>query len=203
MKQSKDEKITRIHEAMISLARSSNINKLSIYDIASEAHMSSSTIYHYYPNIEALLYKMMQTVFSDFIHVVRDCLDNQKVMHWKDINMCVEFSLIDYCDSHPLAKKILYSQHPFISIQEAARNNDRLLGQEIEKLYRKYFKLPDLPSHINIFIIALEAGDSLYYSQNIEGEPVSKEVIKEARILTERYLSYYLPEYLPKIKETE
>lgn len=190
----------RIQDAMTSLARRSNINKLSIYDIASEAHMSLSTIYHHYPNLEALLYQMMKTVFDDFIHVVRHCLDDKQVTHWKDINNYVELALIGYCNSHPLAKKLLYSQHPFISIQEAARNNDKLLGQEIETLYRQHFKLPELPSHINIFIIALEAGDSLYYSQSEEGEPVSDEIVHEAKILTERYLSYYLPEFLPKIK---
>lgn len=202
MKQTKDETMMRIQDAMTSLARYSNINKLSIYDIASEAHMSSSTIYHHYPNIEALLYDMMEKVFDDFINVVRHCLDDVEVSHWKDINKEVEFSLITYCDSHPIAKKVLYSQHPFVSIKDAARNNDKILGQEIESLYRKYFNLPELPTKFNIFIIALEAGDSLYYSQNKEGEPVSIEIIQEAKILTERYLGYYLPDFLPKIKNT-
>lgn len=200
MRQSKEETVARIKDAMTSLARHSNINKLSIYDIASEAHMSSSTIYHHYANVEVLLYEMMENVFNDFILVVRNCLNDIEVTHWRDINREVEISLIEYCESHPLAKKILYSQHPYISIQEAARNNDLILGQEIENLYRKNFNLPDIPKHVNIFMTALEAGDSLYFSHNIEGEPVSKEIIKEARILTERYLSYYLPEYLPKIE---
>ncbi|GLO62806.1 hypothetical protein MACH09_33140 [Vibrio sp. MACH09] len=200
MRQSKEETVARIKDAMTSLSQHSNINKLSIYDIASEARMSSSTIYHHYPNVEVLLYEMMENVFSDFISVVRNCLSGVDVQHWRDINREVESSLIEYCDSHPLAKKILYSQHPYLSIQEAAKKNDLILGQEIENLYRNNFKLPTLPTHINIFIVALEAGDSLYFSHNEEGKPVSNEIIHEARILTERYLSYYLPEYLPKIE---
>ena len=199
MKQTRDEKILRIQNAMTSLAKTRKINNISIYDIASEAHMSASTIYHYYPNVEALLYVMMTKVFEDFVDVVKDCLNGHEIVHWKDVNRLLEQSLTNYCDANPIAKKLLYCQHPFVSIKEAARENDKILGEEIEKQYRRYFKLPDLPANINIFIIALEAADSLYFSQNKEGEPVSDEIIKEAQILTERYLSYYLPDYLPRI----
>ncbi|WP_286339292.1 TetR/AcrR family transcriptional regulator [Ferrimonas sp. YFM] len=198
MKQTKDERIQRIQDALMRLARSHNINNISIYDIASEAHMSSSTIYSYYPNVESLMYVMMTKVFDDFIEVTRTCLDDKCIEHWKDINRHIEYSLMEYCDNNPLAKKLLYSQHPFVSIKEASKDIDQQLGVEIEKQYARFFKLPELPTGINIFTIALEAGDSLYFSQDEEGKPVPKHIIEESIKLTERYLSYYLPEYLPR-----
>lgn len=197
MKQTRDEKILRIQNAMISLTKTRNINNISIYDIASEAHMSSSTIYYYYPNVEALLSTMIDDILSGFFDVV-DCVSKlENLTHWKDVNRNLEIKFARYCENNPLAFKSLYTQHQFASVKEKEIENDIKLGNAILKLYDDKFHLPKLPDNKNIFTIALQVSDKLYQSYHDDNGFMYEDIVDEAIILTESYLNYYLPQHLP------
>ncbi len=66
MKTSKQDKIDKIKETFIQVGQRKELTEISIYDIAFEGKMSPSTIYHYFPNMNALILNYLDDIFDQF-----------------------------------------------------------------------------------------------------------------------------------------
>ncbi|OAN10920.1 transcriptional regulator [Photobacterium jeanii] len=196
-KESTEQRLERIHSAAIRLASQRNVNSISIYDVAKEAAIAASTVYHHYPNIEALICELMNDIFKDFTSVLENAVDDEQVHHWSDINRMIEQGFVDYYRSTPLVQHTLLGQHTYTSVRQADANNDQLLGQKVEAIYRRHFALPELPADVNIFAIALQVADKVYSMNYREDGDIAPEMAREAIVLTEAYLGAYLPRNLP------
>lgn len=201
MKQSKKEKQDRIHSAMKSLVESRNINTISIYDVACEARMSASTIYNSYPNVEAILYEMLDDILLGFNSVITEVSLNKEITTWQEVNRQLEMGFARYSENNSLILKMIYSQHQYVSVKEKEHLHDIELGERVFELYNNKFYLPMLPEDKNIFTVALQASDKIYHSYHNENGEMTKSNVSEAIILTQSYLGYYLPQYL-KLKDS-
>ncbi|WP_028865870.1 TetR/AcrR family transcriptional regulator [Psychromonas aquimarina] len=198
-KESTEEKLLRIHKAAEKLVSQRSLINISMYDVAKEASIATSTIYHHYHDMEALVYKLLENVFQDFERVLKTAVVPEKVNHWKDINRMIEEGFVSYYLENPLAQKILLGQHIYDSVRHADADNDLILAVKVEQIYREYFVLPQLPEDVNIFAIALQVADKVYSMNYCESGSIPKEMAREAVILTESYLGVYLPNVLPKV----
>ncbi|PSW18101.1 TetR/AcrR family transcriptional regulator [Photobacterium sanctipauli] len=198
-RESTEQRLERIHTAITQLVAQRDINSISIYDVAKEAAIAASTVYHHYPNIEALLYELMKDIFADFTQVLDNAVKPEAIHHWSDINRMIEQGFIDYYRSNPLVQRILLGQHTYTSIRHADAQNDLLLAEHVEAIYRRYFVLPELPKDVNIFAIALQVADKVYSMNYRENGDIPPEMAREAIVLTEAYLGTYLPKNLHRI----
>ncbi|KMV28805.1 TetR/AcrR family transcriptional regulator [Photobacterium swingsii] len=199
-RESTEKRLERIHTAITNLVAHRDVNAISIYDVAKEASIAASTVYHHYPNIEALIYGLMEGIFADFTHVLDEAIKPEEIRHWSDINRMIEQGFVDYYRGNPLVQRILLGQHTYTSIRHADAQNDLLLAEHVEAIYRRYFVLPELPNDVNIFAIALQVADKVYSMNYRENGDIPPEMAREAKILTEAYLGTYLPRNLPRIK---
>jgi len=197
-KESTEQRLERIHNAATSLVSQRDLNSISIYDVAKEAAIAASTVYHHYPNIEALMYRLMEDIFDDFKSVLQDAIVPEDIHHWTDINRMIEQGFVNYYSNNPLVQRILLGQHTYASIRHADAQNDLLLAEYVEQIYRQYFILPELPKDVNIFAIALQVADKVYSMNYRENGNIPNEMAREAIIVTEAYLGVYLPKILPR-----
>ena len=197
-KETTEQRLERIHDAATSLVSQRDVNSISIYDVAKEAAIAASTVYHHYPNIEALMYRLMEDIFEDFKSVLQDAIEPDNIHHWSDINRMIEQGFVDYYNNNPLVQRILLGQHTYASIRHADAQNDLLLAQYVEDIYRRYFVLPELPKDVNIFAIALQVADKVYSMNYRENGSIPPEMAREAQIVTQAYLGVYLPQRLPR-----
>lgn len=197
-KESTEQRLERIHNAATSLVSQRDVNSISIYDVAKEAAIAASTVYHHYPNIEALMYRLMEDIFDDFKSVLQDAIVSENIYHWTDINRMIEQGFVNYYSNNPLVQRILLGQHTYASIRHADAQNDLLLAEYVEKIYRQHFILPELPKDVNIFAIALQVADKVYSMNYRENGNIPAEMAREAIIVTEAYLGVYLPKILPR-----
>ncbi len=140
----------------------------------------------------------MNDVFDDFLSVLDTAVESDKVTHWSDINRMIEQSFVDYYMSTPLAQHTLLGQHTYATVRHADAQNDQLLGQRVEAIYRQFYTLPELPKDVNIFAIALQVADKVYSMNYRENGEIAPEMAREAIVLTEAYLGVYLPKHLTK-----
>jgi AcrR family transcriptional regulator len=197
-KESTDQRLKRIPTAITHLVAHRDVNSISIYDVAKEAAIAASTVYHHYPNIEALIYELMEDIFVDFTNVLQNSITADKIHHWSDINRMIEQGFVTYYSDNPLVQRILLGQHIYASIRHADAQNDLLLAEHVEAIYRQYFVLPELPTNVNIFAIALQVADKVYSMNYRENGSIPPEMAREAITLTEAYLGTYLPKNLPR-----
>ncbi len=199
-KESTEHRLERIRSAAIRLASKRDVNTISIYDIAKEASIAASSVYHHYPNVEALICELMDNVFTDFETILNEAVDSEKVTHWSDINRMIEKSFVDYYRTSPLAQHTLLGQHTYMTVRHADAQNDQILAQKVETIYREHFVLPPLPTDVNIFAVALQVADKVYSMNYREDGNIAPEMEREAIILTEAYLGAYLPQVLPIVE---
>lgn len=198
-KESTEHRLERIRNAAIQLVSQRNINTISIYDVAKEAAIAASTVYHHYPNIEALVCELMKDVFEDFSEVLNSAIIAENIHHWSDINRMVEQGFVDYYRRTPLAQHTLLGQHTYASVRHADAQNDLLLGKKVEEIYRQYFSLPELPKDVNIFSVALQVADKVYSMNYQENGEIASEMAREAIVITEAYIGSYLPRHLTRL----
>ncbi|MDG3087935.1 TetR/AcrR family transcriptional regulator [Vibrio hannami] len=198
-KESTEQRLERIHSAAIRLASERKVDSISIYDVAKEAAIAASTVYHHYPNIESLIVELMKGIFADFAKVLDNAVNPEKVNHWSDINRMIETAYVDYYRSTPLAQHTLLGQHTYASVRHEDAQNDLVLGQRVEEIYKRFFVLPELPKDVNIFAIALQVADKVYSMNYRENGEIAPEMAREAVVLTEAYLGTYLPKNLPRV----
>lgn len=194
MKVNSQKRIENIITTTIKLMNKHDATNISMYDIAKECGMATSTVYHYYPNITELYKTLLNRIFKDFEFILEHCIDDNKVNCWQDINRMIEVAYIEYYNKNPVAQKLLLSQHGFFELREADIENDLKLGHKVEMIYRKHFNIPkDLPLSINIFSISLQVADKLYSLSYRKHGKITNEFANEAINLTESYLKLYIP----------
>lgn len=198
-KVSKEKKLDRIHDAVMKLIERREANDISIYDISKECGMATSTVYHHYPNIEHLFQSLMEDVFTDFDAILDNCIKPNEVNHWSDINRMIESGYVKYYEDNAIAQKLILSRHTFTSINHSDVENDFVLSQRVEDIYRSYFNIPELPEHINIFAIALQTADKVYSLSYREHGCIKSDMAEEAVRLTQAYLGLYLPNQIKRI----
>ena len=110
-KESTSKRLTRIHDAAIYLASQGPVDTISIYDVAKQASIAASTVYHHYPNIESLICELMRDVFKDFSYVLKHAIVEENIFHWSDINRMIEEGFVAYYRSSPLVQHTILGQN--------------------------------------------------------------------------------------------
>lgn len=188
-----EEKLRRIHEAVSQLMLRREVTDISMYDVAKECKMATSTVYHHYPNIENLFQHLLDNVFIDFDELLENSVNKNKVTHWHDINRMIESAYVNYYNNSPIAAKLILGRHTFTDLGHADMENDLLLGRRVEKIYREYFDIPTLPEAMNILAISLQVADKIYSLSYRQYGQITPEHANEAIRLTQSYLSLYIP----------
>ncbi|MEZ9301316.1 TetR/AcrR family transcriptional regulator [Vibrio splendidus] len=187
------EKLHKIHHAVAQLMERREATDISMYDVAKECGMATSTVYHHYPNIENLFHSLLDDVFTDFDALLYHCIDVEKVTHWTDINRMIETAYVDYYNNNPIARKLILGRHTFTELGHADTEHDLVLGKEVEAIYRKFFDVPQLTMPINVFAISLQVADKIYSLSYRQHGSITPELANEAIRLTESYLQLYIP----------
>ena len=188
-----EKKLVKINEAVVRLMERREATDISMYDVAKECGMATSTVYHHYPNIENLFHCLLENVFEDFDLLLKQCINEENVFHWTDINRMIETAYVEYYNNNPIAKKLILGRHTFAELGHADAEHDLELGQQVEMIYRQFFDIPQLPQPINIFAISLQVADKLYSLSYRKYGYITPELAKEALRLTESYLQLYIP----------
>ncbi|CAH0526206.1 TetR/AcrR family transcriptional regulator [Vibrio hippocampi] len=192
-KVSTEEKLLKINQAVVRLIERREATDISMYDVAKECGMATSTVYHHYPNIENLFHSLLKNVFVDFDLLLGRCINEDQVFHWTDINRMIETAYVNYYNQNPIAKKLILGRHTFAELGHADTEHDLELGHQVEMIYRQFFDIPQLPQPINIFAISLQVADKIYSLSYRKYGYITPELATEALRLSEAYLQLYIP----------
>ena len=192
------QKINRIKQAAITLIKKEDVNLISLYDIARQAHIANSTVYHHFANIEALLIEIANEIFEN----LNELLDQVEAVlyfeHWSDITRQIEDIYVRNYRENPLAAKLILGQHKYYQLRQADVQNDHLLAKRITNIYSRHFILPALPKNRNVFAISLQAADKIYSTYYNDAGNIIPEASEEGCRLAIAYLALYLPHYLQR-----
>lgn len=190
------ERRLKILNAARELITSDSISSLSLYDIARKAEIPPSSLYHFFPKIEALFRALAEEAFDAFDECVSRPIPSEQIRHWSDIGVILETRMVQYYQDHDMARALILGQHLHSDILAADHQHDEEMGCRIEAIYRQYFELPPLPKEYNIFAIALQIADKVYAMSHQEYGNITPAMAREGWRAARSYLGIYLPDQL-------
>ena len=182
-----------ILESTRNLLESTPVNELSLYQVAEKAGIPPSSVYHFFPKVEALLDALVEEIFLAFEAILDEPLDCQRIQQWPDIILQLQERYIAYYRSNKYVRDLIFGQQVVSTIRHADYLHDELLGCRIRLFFEQYYQLPNLPDDLNIFAIALQIADKVYSISHQQSGNITDVMAEEGISAATAYLACYLP----------
>jgi AcrR family transcriptional regulator len=171
---------------------------LTIYAVAERADIPPSSVYHFFASVPALLEALTADIHTAF----RDCLlqpvEHASLHDWRDLSRVIEKRMLAIYAGDSAARQLILAQHGLAEVIQADRQHDLELGRLMQAVFDRHFPLPQLPSDIDVFALAMELGDRVYArAVQLHGE-ITPRMAEEGMRVFDAYLALYLPPALPK-----
>ncbi|MBO9482883.1 TetR/AcrR family transcriptional regulator [Salinisphaera sp. G21_0] len=172
------------------------INELSLYQVAEKAGMPPSSVYHFFPKVDAILEALLEDIFTDFEAILDQPLDESAIHHWTDIMRQLQVRYVSYYRQHKYVRDLILGQYTPGALLHADYQHDDMLGCRIRKCHEAYYQLPPLPAGFNIFAIALQIADKVYSISHQEYGNITDVMAREGVNAALAYLGEYIPRQL-------
>ncbi len=176
--------------------------ELSLYQVADKAGIPASSVYHFFPKVEALFAALVEEIFSEFETILNIPLDSGDIDHWQDIFLQLQKRFVSFYREHKYVRDLILGQHIISTIRHADYEHDDQMGCQIYRYHQQFFQLPPLPLNYNIFAIALQIADKVYSISHQEQGNITDTMAQEGYRASLAYLGLYLPEKMLKKKNS-
>ena len=191
-------RIAGILAAARELLAEQGVASLSIYAVAERAAIPPSSVYHFFASVPALLEALTADIHAAFRASLELPVEHVGLRDWRDLSRIVEQRMLAIYASDSAARQLILAQHGLAEVTQADRQHDLELGRLMQHLFERHFALPQLPTDIDVFALAMELGDRVYArSVQLHGA-ITPRMAEEGMRVFDAYLGLYLPPYLPK-----
>jgi AcrR family transcriptional regulator len=191
-------RIAVILQAARALLAEQGVANLSIYAVAERAAIPPSSVYHFFASVPALLEGLTADVHAAFRACLQQPVEHAALRSWHDLSRLVEQRMLAIYAAAAAARQLILAQHGLAEVTQADRQHDVELGRLMQALFERHFPLPQLPSDIEVFALAMELGDRVYArSVQLHGA-ITPRLAEEGMRVFDAYLGLYLPAALPK-----
>ncbi|MFG0413457.1 MULTISPECIES: TetR/AcrR family transcriptional regulator [Pseudomonas] len=171
---------------------------LSIYTVAEHAGIPPSSVYHFFASVPALLEGLTADVHAAFRACLQEPVEHASLRSWHDLSHVIERRMLAIYARDAAARQLILAQHGLAEVTQADHQHDIELGRLMQALFERHFPLPQLPTDIDVFALAMELGDRVYArSVQLHGE-ITPRLAEEGMRVFDAYLGLYLPAALPK-----
>jgi AcrR family transcriptional regulator len=191
-------RIAQILAAARALLAEQGMASLSIYSVAEHAGIPPSSVYHFFASVPALLEGLTADVHAAFRASLQEPIDHATLRSWYDLSHQVEQRMLTIYAEDAAARQLILAQHGLAEVTQADHQHDQELGRLMRALFDRHFPLPQLPTDIDVFNMAMSLGDRVYArSVQLHGH-ITPRLAEEGMRVFDAYLGLYLPPALPK-----
>jgi AcrR family transcriptional regulator len=182
-----------------SMDGSKELKTISLYHVAKKAEVSTGSVYHFFPNMEAIYSALVEHYDEKFAEIIRHAIDNEGTTDtWKDILVIHTETCREFMNSHPAALWLIIGPGRTWQSRQVDTIGDLLIAQSMLASYSDSFSLPTSPKPETILHYAIRILEGFWeLSYQLSGH-VSKDMSAEANRAMIAYISLYWPLYLEK-----
>ena len=172
----------------------------TLADVAKEADVPVSSIYHFYPSILDV-YRSLAELFRDELAAflaqeLQDAMRQGEVQSWQAlVEHLVEGTALFYRDNFEFQQLILSGKAP-ATVKQMDRDHDSALAELMSTAFQEYFEWPQIPGLNDVVFNAVEMVDLFFSLSVYRYQCVAPEGVQESKRAVLSYLRCYLPEYL-------
>lgn len=194
-------RIAEILAAARELLAAQGMSGLSIYAVAERAAIPPSSVYHFFSSVPALLEGLTGDIHAAFRACLLEPVDHAALNNWHDLSHLVEQRMLAIYARDAAARQLILAQHGLTEVTRADHQHDLELGRLMQTLFDRHFPLPQLPTDIDVFALAMELGDRVYARSVQQHGEITPRLAAEGMRVFDAYLGLYLPAALPKRPE--
>ena len=172
-----------------------SIEKVGLYQIAERAGLPAASVYHFFPNKEAVIFALAAEYHVALQEIARASL-LPPPLTWKDLVVRKVTLAADYHNEHPAALRLFMGANVNIEVKEADVDQTLRLARCRLELFQQYFHMPhvdDWERRLAISISIVDGVFGLSYQQHKRIEP---HYVEDAHRASIAYLSCFLPDRL-------
>jgi AcrR family transcriptional regulator len=188
-----------ILDATDRLLQNSNVENISLYDIAREAGMAAASVHYLFPDVDAVYVTLAERYMRDFALLREKHRSDRRSSSWqKYIRDSLQRSCKQYNDNRGKMELLLGPRLGRKVELEDIRNNDTIADIILGTLNRHY-RLPALPHLNRVMSFGITISDAFWSRAYIQHGSIDDDTLEESIRAHIAYLQLYFPESLPSV----
>ena len=188
-----------ILDATNELLQTTNIESISLYDIANKARMPAASVHYLFPTVDAVYVKLAGRYMHIFAQTSEQFRTERRVQTWQEnIRSGLERGCKLYNENRGAMELLLGPRLGRVVELEDIRNNDIIAESILNRLQQNYV-MPPFPDLQRILSLGITIGDSFWSRSYIEFGKIDEGYLEQSVRAVIAYLSLYLPNHLPRV----
>jgi len=171
------------------------VGEFGLAEVAAEAGLPKSSVYHFFPHIDDLLASLASEVAGELLADLRQPFC-EPFAEWGDVVRAHIRRGRDYYSRSPAALQLQLGPHTPADIKNRDRINDVAISRALRTLIEDHFELPELPDLFGAFFRTVEIADLMFMLSVREHGDLTDFYVEEAARASIAYLELYLPKRL-------
>jgi AcrR family transcriptional regulator len=184
------------------LLYSHDVGEFGLAEVAAEAGLPKSSVYHFFPHINDLLAALASEVAGELLAELQEPFSGS-FAEWGAVVQAHIKRGRDYYAKSPAALKLQLGPHTPADIKNRDRTNDFAVGGALRALIEAHFDLPDLPDLDGASFRTIEIADLMLMLSVREHGELTDVYVEEAARASIAYLELYLPKRLKRRSNAE
>ena len=180
------------------------IHNFSLYDIAERAGVATGSVYHFFPNIEAVFGALVERYDRDFAEIVSEDIPPESVKTWGDIIWNHIEKSREYINQNKQILIMILGPGQTWQTRQVDTVGNTAIARAMQKNIELYFDVPIDPKPAELLHLAIRILESFWQLSYQRHGKVNDEFQQETYRAMCAYLELYWPKYMPrKLAATE
>ena len=188
-----------IIDAALTLLNRQKIETISIYNIAKEANIPPSSVYHFFPQVQDVLVALAERFGVNIIETIAAPYSKSEARTWQQLYKTAVDRAIDIYQENPAYCQLIIGPYTPPEIKLSDRENDEQIGELFVGVLKQHFVLPEIKNLKIIMFHSIEIIDLFFSLSYIRHQNLVEEITNEGKIAAIAYLQHYLNKDLPYI----
>ena len=184
------------------LIEQKGVHNFSLYDVADHAGVASGSVYHFFPNMEAVFVALVERYDRDFEQIVSENIPPEQVETWGDILWHHIEKSRNYINNNQQVMILILGPGQTWQTRQVDTVGDTAIARAMRRNISDYFAIPEFPEPAELLHLAIRILESIWQLSYQRHGRVTMEMQKETYRAMCAYLELYWPKYLAQ-KEPE
>lgn len=174
------------------------VHNFSLYDVADHAGVASGSVYHFFPNMEAVFAALVERYDREFERIVSENIPPEQVESWGDVLWHHIEKSRHYINENDQVMILILGPGQTWQTKQVDTVGDTAIARAMFRNIDEYFSIPDSPDPAELLHLAIRILESIWQLSYQRHGRVTREMQEETYRAMCAYLELYWPKYLPR-----
>ena len=185
------DKFNLIVDVAESLVITSGIDNVNHYEIAKKAKIPPSSVYQFFPSIEALFAVMAEKHYMITFHEVPQALEEMEIKSWQDLAVVIVNGAYDFYSQDKISEILFLDMFLTAGIREYSTSRLTRLGIWYKQFFMVLYKKSDLEGLEEKLTISLDLTKTIFIRSLSLHNKITEDYKNEALDVVTSYLSLF------------